>query len=113
VLLAERWITTPANHDPAIAVLADTLHVTSPEAAQVYDQYVEKSPSIPPQGDIDQAGVRAVGEMLGEIGVLKPPLPDPARLTDTTFLQRARGGAPAPSPAPATSPSPSPSPASR
>jgi ABC-type nitrate/sulfonate/bicarbonate transport system substrate-binding protein len=124
VVLAERWITTPANHDPAVAILADTLHLTPQEAAQAYDQYVEKSPSIPPQGDIDQAGVRAVGEMLAEIGVLKPPLPDPVRLTDTAYLQRARGGTPSPSPAPSASPSvrssppvgsplPSPSPANR
>ena len=94
VLLAERWITTPANREAAITILASTLHVTPPEAAQVYDQYVEKLPTVQREGDIDQAGVRGVAELLGEIGVLKAPLPDPVRLTDTTFVQRAKGSLP-------------------
>jgi len=118
VVLAERWITTPANREAAVAILADTLHLAPKEAAQVYDQYVEKSPAISREGDIDQVGVRSVAELLGEIGVLKAPLPDPVRLTDTTYVQRAKGGVPGAAPAPVTSPgvggpSPSPSPASR
>jgi ABC-type nitrate/sulfonate/bicarbonate transport system substrate-binding protein len=119
LVLAERWINTPANRSAAVQILMGTLHVESDEAAQVYDQYVDKAPSISREGDIDQAGVRGVAELLGEIGVLKAPLPDPVRLTDTTFLQRAKGSAPgAPAPSPAVSPSvagpsPSPSPSPR
>ena len=75
-------------------MLASTLHISDNEAAQVYDQYVEKIASISKEGDIDQVGVRSVAELLGEIGVLKAPLPDPVRLTDTTFLQRAKASLP-------------------
>jgi len=94
VLLAERWITTPGNRDAAIASLATSLGVNRDEASVIYEQYVEKIPTVPREGDIDQAGVRGVADLLGEIGVLKPPLPDPARLTDTTYLQRAKGSLP-------------------
>jgi ABC-type nitrate/sulfonate/bicarbonate transport system substrate-binding protein len=94
VLLAERWIATPANRDGAIAALASTLRVTSQDATALFDQYVEKAPSIPREGDIDQAGIRGVADLLAEIMVLKPPLPDPVRLTDTTYLQRARASLP-------------------
>jgi len=112
VVQAERWIVTPANRGAAVTVLADTLHLSAQEADQVYDQYADKLPAIARDGDIDQAGVRSVGELLGEIGVHKPPLPDPARLTDTTYLQRARGGAPGAAPSPAAPAPASPPPAS-
>ena len=87
-------VTTPGNHDAAVQILAGTLHITNGEAAQVYDQYVTSLPAIPKEGDVDQVGVRAVAELLGEIGVLKAPLPDPVRLTDTTFLQKAKATVP-------------------
>jgi ABC-type nitrate/sulfonate/bicarbonate transport system substrate-binding protein len=116
---AERWITTPANKPAAIDLLARSLGVNNQEATIVYEQYVEKLAAIPPEGDIDQAGVRGVIDLLGEIGQAGDPRPDPARLTDTTLLQRTRPGGGttvvrpvtgSPSPSPRTSPSPSPAP---
>jgi hypothetical protein len=55
---------------------------------------VDKGAAIPREGDIDQAGVRGVLELLGEVDGVGSPRPDPARLTDMTFLQRARGSMP-------------------
>jgi ABC-type nitrate/sulfonate/bicarbonate transport system substrate-binding protein len=94
VILAERWIATPANRDAGIALLASTLHVTNQDAALLVDQYVEKTQAIPREADIDQAGIRGVADLLAEINVLKPPLPDPVRLADTTYLQRAKSSMP-------------------
>jgi ABC-type nitrate/sulfonate/bicarbonate transport system substrate-binding protein len=120
---AERWITTPANKQAAIEQLARSLGVSPPEATIVYEQYVEKLGAIPAEGDIDPAGVRGMIELLSEIEQAGDPRPDPARLADTTYLQRVRPGggttvvrpvtgspSPSTSPSPRTSPSPSPAP---
>lgn len=93
-ILAQRWVATPANRDAAVATLASTLRVNAQEANVVFDQYVEKVQAIPREGDIDLAGVRGVADLLAEINVVKPPLPDPVRLTDSTFLQRAKASMP-------------------
>jgi len=94
MLLAQRWLATPANRDAAIATLGSTLRVNNQEAGTIFDQYVDKGQVIPREGDIDQAGVRGVADLLAEIDVIKPPLPDPVRLTDTTYLQRAKSSLP-------------------
>ena len=121
---AERWITTPANKPAAVEQLARSLGVNTAEATVVYEQYVEKLGAIPSEGDIDQAGVRGVVDLLSEIGAAGDPKPEPARLADTTWLQRAKGIV-SPGPGAAGSPtgatgsptraagSPSPSPAPR
>jgi ABC-type nitrate/sulfonate/bicarbonate transport system substrate-binding protein len=131
---AERWVTTPANKDAAIKQLADSLGVSESEAATVYEADVEKLGAIARDGEIDQAGVRAVVDLLAEVDAAGDPRPDPVKLTDTTLLQRVRpgggsvvpitaspsgspstGGAPSPGASP-TAPrpaSPSPSPAPR
>jgi ABC-type nitrate/sulfonate/bicarbonate transport system substrate-binding protein len=93
-ILAERWIGTAANKSAAIQQLATFLGINQAEATIVYEQYVESLKAIPPEGDIDQAGVRGVVELLGEINAAGEPRPDPARLTDTTFLQRAKASLP-------------------
>jgi ABC-type nitrate/sulfonate/bicarbonate transport system substrate-binding protein len=93
-ILAERWITASANKGAAIQQLAEFLGINQAEATIVYQQYVEALKAIPPEGDIDQAGVRGVVELLGEINAAGDPRPDPTRLTDMTFLQRAKASLP-------------------
>jgi ABC-type nitrate/sulfonate/bicarbonate transport system substrate-binding protein len=119
-ILAERWATNPANKDSAVILLARSLGVSEAEASTVYEQYVEKAGAISREGEIDQAGVRGVVELLTEVDAAGDPKPDPVKLTDTTLLQRARpSGGPAvpitaspsagsPSPLPFPSPSPAP-----
>lgn len=122
---AEQWINAPANKAAAVEQLSRSLGVNPSEATIVYEQYVEQLGAIPPAGDIDEAGVRGVIELLTEIGEAGDPRPDAARLTDTALLQRARPSgsqttlrpaSPGPSPSPArpaspvSSPSPSPAP---
>jgi ABC-type nitrate/sulfonate/bicarbonate transport system substrate-binding protein len=93
-VLAERWIMTPSNKPAAVEQLARSLSIEPPEAIIVYAQYVEKLSAIPREGDMDPAGVRGVVELLAEIDAAGSPRPDPARLTDTTYLQRAKGTLP-------------------
>jgi ABC-type nitrate/sulfonate/bicarbonate transport system substrate-binding protein len=91
-LLAERWIGDRANRGAAIQHLTGSLGISQSEATIVYEQYVETLGAIPREGDIDQGGVRGVVDLLGEINAAGDPRPDPARLTDTTYLQRAKAG---------------------
>lgn len=93
-ILAERWIGNSANKAAAIQQLSAFLGINEAEATIVYGQYVETLKAIPAEGDIDQAGVRSVVELLGEINAAGDPRPDPTRLTDMTFLQRARSSLP-------------------
>jgi ABC-type nitrate/sulfonate/bicarbonate transport system substrate-binding protein len=90
VLLAERWIADRANKAAAIGLLSNSLGINQAEATVVYEQYIESLGAIPREGDIDQAGVRGVVELLGEVDAAGDPRPDPTRLTDTTYLQRAK-----------------------
>jgi ABC-type nitrate/sulfonate/bicarbonate transport system substrate-binding protein len=90
VTLAERWITTPANKAAAVQEMSKSLGVNAQEATLIYEQYVERLSAIPREGDIDQAGVRGVIELLGEVDALPDPRPDAARIADTTYLQRAK-----------------------
>jgi NitT/TauT family transport system substrate-binding protein len=90
-LLAERWIADRANKVTAIGSLASSLGINQAEATIVYEQYVETLQAIPREGDIDQAGVRGVVELLNEINAAGATRPDPSRLTDITYLQRAKG----------------------
>ena len=93
---AERWMTMPQNKPAAVDIMAKTMGIAVTEAAIVYEQFVDKLAAIPGEADIDQAGVRGVVELLGEIDAAGNPRPDPARLTDTTYLQRAKASAPRP-----------------
>ncbi|HZO28246.1 MAG TPA: ABC transporter substrate-binding protein [Chloroflexota bacterium] len=93
-IMAERWINTPANKPAAVEQLSHSLGITPTEAAMVYEQHVVKLAAIPREGDVDPAGVRGVIDLLGEIDAAGSPRPDPARLTDTTYLQRAKGSMP-------------------
>jgi ABC-type nitrate/sulfonate/bicarbonate transport system substrate-binding protein len=94
VILAERWITTPSNRPAAVDSLAQSLELTPAEATPLYEQFVDKMGAIPREADIDQAGVRGVVDLLAEIDAAGDPRPDPARLADTTYVQRAKSSLP-------------------
>lgn len=90
VVAADRWIYAPGNRQAAIDVLADTARLTVPEAALIHEQYVEKVGAIPRNGEVDEAGLRTVVDILAEIDALPPPLPDPAPMVDQSYLRRAQ-----------------------
>ena len=90
IVQADRWIYTPANRAEAVQILAGTLRITVAEADRVYADWVETTPAIPREGEVDQPGLRAVVELLAEVEAIRAPLPDPARLADQTLVTRAR-----------------------
>lgn len=90
IVAADRWIYTSENRDESIGILAATLRMTAVESSRLYEQYVEQAPAIPRNGEIAEPGVRVVVELLADLQALPPPLPEPARLVDTSYLQRAR-----------------------
>ncbi|MCC6175135.1 MAG: ABC transporter substrate-binding protein [Chloroflexi bacterium] len=94
VIQAERWITTPANRDGATALLATTLGISGDEAKVVYERFVVKMPAIPPDGDVDVLGVRAVIDLLADVA------------PDEVAASSGQATAPAASPLPVASPPP-------
>ena len=55
-----------------------------------YELLVEKAQAIPRNGEVNAAGVRTVVDFLIEADGLKRPGPDPARLIDSTALEKGR-----------------------
>jgi NitT/TauT family transport system substrate-binding protein len=90
IVEADRWIYEARNRQEAVDILASTLTLSPAQAGGVYEQYVERVPSIPREGELDAPGVRAVIELLAETEAIRPPLPDPARMTDVSYLQKAK-----------------------
>ena len=43
----------------------------------------------PTAGELDEASIRGVIELMGELGQLPRPLPEPSRYTDLSYLQKA------------------------
>jgi NitT/TauT family transport system substrate-binding protein len=90
IVQAERWIYAPSNKQEAIDILASTFKLSAVEAGRLYEQYVEKVPAVPKAGELEEAGVRVVTELLDEVDAIDPPLPDPASLIDTSYVTKAR-----------------------
>ena len=87
---ADRWIYAPENRQESTDVLASVVGLTATEAGRIYERYVEQHPAVPKAAELDQPGVRSVVELLAAVEALRPPLPDVAALTDTSYAQRAR-----------------------
>ncbi len=54
--------------------------------------YVDQLEFWPTAGEIDDGAMRAVIELMGELGQLTPPLPAPSRYIDLSHLRKATGG---------------------
>ena len=89
VVQANRWTYAPANRREAVEILASTARLAGGEADEVYERYVVQAPAVPREGEIEEAGVQTVLDLLAEAD---PELarPERAALVDTTYVSRAR-----------------------
>jgi ABC-type nitrate/sulfonate/bicarbonate transport system substrate-binding protein len=88
-LQAVRWLSDPANHDRAVAVLVDQTNSLPDDAAKSYDAFV-KAKVFNDTGITPLDGLDKVIGILGKIGVLKPPLPPASKYVDNHFVQNAQ-----------------------
>lgn len=85
-----KFIRDPANRDRVIAIVAQTTGCSEAVAAQTLDLFLKPgSEVLPMRGEIDIAALQRVIAMMGEAGLLKPPLPPAQRFVDLQYLRAA------------------------
>jgi ABC-type nitrate/sulfonate/bicarbonate transport system substrate-binding protein len=89
---AYRWVYDPRNRDETIALIVETQNTTEPIARATYELYVDQLKIWPTAGEIDQEALREVIQLMGELGQLQAPLPEPSRYIDPSYLQKATAG---------------------
>jgi ABC-type nitrate/sulfonate/bicarbonate transport system substrate-binding protein len=84
------FIRAPDNRDRVVKLVAETLGCSDAIAAQTLDLFLKPgSDVLPARGEIDLAALQQVVAMLGDAGLLKPPLPQAARFADLDYLRAA------------------------
>jgi ABC-type nitrate/sulfonate/bicarbonate transport system substrate-binding protein len=84
------FIRDPANHEAVVRTIMDTTGFPETNARSTLELYFKPERYVlPMRGEIDMKGVEAVIGVLGEGGVLKPPLPPAERFVDLSYLRAA------------------------
>jgi ABC-type nitrate/sulfonate/bicarbonate transport system substrate-binding protein len=84
------FIRAPDNRGRVVMLVAETLGCPENIAAQTLDLFLQPGGQVlPARGEIDLAALQQVVAMMGEAGLLKPPLPQAARFVDLDYLRAA------------------------
>jgi ABC-type nitrate/sulfonate/bicarbonate transport system substrate-binding protein len=85
-----QFIRDPANRESVIGIIAQSTGCSDAIAAQTLDLFLQPGGDVLPQrGEIDLNGLQQVIAMMGEAGLLKPPLPAAQRFVDLQYLHAA------------------------
>jgi ABC-type nitrate/sulfonate/bicarbonate transport system substrate-binding protein len=90
IIQADRWLYDPANREAAANVAVNSARMTLEEGLRSYDLLVTQTQAIPREADLPLGGLQAVIETMAEVDLLSPPLPNPDKYVDLTYLERAR-----------------------
>lgn len=90
VVAADRYLNDPAHRDDVIAILAEQTRSGQSESAQTYDLVIAQEHGFSREGEVDLDGLRTVINILGESGILTPPLPPAERYYDLSYVERAQ-----------------------
>ena len=86
MVLAMRWLHD--NKEPAIDFLAKEMRLKPEHARKGWEYYTEHK-IWNPNAEANVEGVRTVIQIMGDRGLLKAPLPSPAKYLDNSYLQEA------------------------
>lgn len=86
MVLAMRWLYD--NKEPAIDFLAKEMRLKPEHARKGWEYYTEHR-IWNPNAEANVEGVRTVIQIMGDRGLLKAPLPSPAKYLDHSYLQEA------------------------
>jgi ABC-type nitrate/sulfonate/bicarbonate transport system substrate-binding protein len=86
MVLAMRWLYD--NKEPAIDFLAKEMRLKPEHARKGWEYYTEHK-IWNPNAEANLEGVRTVIQIMGDRGLLKAPLPSPAKYLDNSYLQEA------------------------
>lgn len=64
--------------------------MTQDEGVRSYDLLVTQTQAIPREGEVSMPGMQTAIEIMGELGLLTPPLPAPDKFVDNSYLARAQ-----------------------
>lgn len=90
VVVADRFMHDPANREAVIAILAEATRSGMDESTQSYDLVIVREQGFAREGEMNVEGLRNVIAILGENGVLEPPLPAVEKYLDLSYLERAQ-----------------------
>jgi ABC-type nitrate/sulfonate/bicarbonate transport system substrate-binding protein len=86
MVLAMRWLYD--NKEPAIEFLAKEMRLKPEHARKGWEFYTEHK-IWNPNAMANVEGIRTVIQIMGERGLLKPPLPNPAKYLDHSYVEEA------------------------
>jgi len=87
---AFRFIRDPARRDDVLKTIVETTGFAEANAKLTLALYFEPERAVMPRlGEINLTGMQQAIAMLGESGVIKPPLPGAERFVDLQYLQAA------------------------
>lgn len=91
LLKAYAWIHDPANKGEAVRLLAERTRAKPEIALKTYELLFDQLKSHSRAGEISRPGLQHVIRLMGELGLLKSPLPSPDQFINETYLKQARG----------------------
>ncbi len=87
---AFQFIRDPANRDRVTKVIAQSSGCSDVIARQALELFLQPGRDVlPKRGEIDLHALQQVIAMMGDAGLLKPPLPPARRFVDLQYLQAA------------------------
>jgi ABC-type nitrate/sulfonate/bicarbonate transport system substrate-binding protein len=87
---ALKYFRDPAHRDDVVKTIVAVSGVSDKIARETLALYFQPDRGVIPRaGEIDLKGLAQVIAFMGEAGVLKAPLPKPARFVDTRYLRAA------------------------
>lgn len=87
---AFQYIRDPANRDAVVGIIAESTDCSNAIAARTLDLFLRpESDVLPRRAEINLDALQGVIGMMGEAGLLKPPLPAAQRFVDLHYLQAA------------------------
>lgn len=89
MIRATDWLQDPKNKDEAVQLLLSETKNNNARAEAMYQQTISPTMGLTPRSRIDVEGIRTVLELREIAGLMKPPLPKPAKYFDEGFYQQA------------------------
>ena len=85
-----QYMRAPVNRDEVLRIVTETTGSSEQIARQTLSLYFDPDRGvIPKRGEIDVKGFGEVIRVMGEVGELKPPLPETERFIDLQYLKAA------------------------
>jgi ABC-type nitrate/sulfonate/bicarbonate transport system substrate-binding protein len=90
IVEADAWLYEPKNKTEAAGILAEYTRATPDAGLKSYELLIEKKQALSRGGEVNVAGLRTVIDFMGDLELLRQPLPGAEKYVDTSFLEKAK-----------------------